>query len=199
MGSQQLPGRSSGLTGTSQGGAIGTRRPGAAADADRKFLDRLPSAVIRSGRVIPVRSDIAALMGKRPSPKVSLTAERFPEHCEDRAKRNAGFDGGEGRTRVECGSRFQDAGLERVGEDRGEDSWEGGANCGSACESAACKEQGGSPRVGELAFLRVKSVDGKQVYVLRLHSDDTVADLREQLNRCGWENYPIWKDWKLNI
>ncbi|KXZ46755.1 hypothetical protein GPECTOR_41g720 [Gonium pectorale] len=116
-----------------------------------KFLSRLPQAVIKNGKVIEVRGDIARMLGGPGS-----------------ASRGGDGEGG-AKAEVALVSTPVDALLSTLQRNH-------------VGPSLPPPSREGQPPATEVTTLQVKSVDGKQTYIMKMKYDDTVAALRACIN-----------------
>lgn len=115
----------------------------------QQYLARLPRTVIRNGKVINIQEDVEALLGSRPVPRTVIQAPGISSAADSATMQMHG-------SLVEDATSLSPAATTRGGQperrQQGLDS--------AIVSSVACADQ--------QVQLRVKSDDGKRVYVLQL-------------------------------
>mmetsp|Transcript_8124 Transcript_8124/g.20997 ORF Transcript_8124/g.20997 Transcript_8124/m.20997 type:complete len:623 (-) Transcript_8124:122-1990(-) len=117
-----------------------------------KFLDKLPQAVIRNGKIIDVRSDIAAMLGaEKHEVEMAFVKTPVDELLTTMQRKHAGP------------SLPPQA-----------------ASASTSAAGHAGSEAG--PAQAQITTLQVKREDGGQVYIVKLRYTSTIADLRRALD-----------------
>ena len=141
------------------------------------FLQRLPAAIIRNGKVIEVRSDVANMLGGRPG-----HAPGEPPGGDGPIALTETIVGGLMR-RPAAGRREAPA-ARGAGEAAGWSSEEegDGDDGGLELEEEEDGEEGEGARV-EVATIQVKTEDRLQTYVLKLAQTSTVGKIYRMIDR----------------
>ena len=166
-----------GGSGADAGGPSSSSSSSAAPMSKSSFLQRLPAAIIRNGKVIEVRSDVANMLGGRPG------------HAPGEAP---GGDGPIALTETIVGGLMRRPAAGRreapaargAGEAAGWSSEEegDGDDGGLELEEEEDGEEGEGARV-EVATIQVKTEDRLQTYVLKLAQTSTVGKIYRMIDR----------------
>jgi hypothetical protein len=182
-------GGGSNVSGLDEGAAGGG---GGGGNARAKYLNKLPNAVIRNGKVIEVRSEIEAMLGgggdknKNKTPEVSVIDTHldgalpmdFLSRPSNRRKSSSptssgSSSGGSGQSAAAAAAQRRAAAAAGDGE--------------ASSSSSSRDDSPNNPE--EVTTLRVKGMDGYKMYIIKLRFDDTIGMLRRYVERaCSGED-----------
>lgn len=172
-----VTGLDEGAAGVGGGGGNGSKRV--------NYLNKLPNAVIRNGKVIEVRSEIEAMLGggeiSKKSPEVSvidthLDAALPMDFLSRPNRRRASSPSSSSASSASSSSSAAAAGQSAAAA-AAERRAAAAAGVGEVTSSAADNPD-------EVTTLRVKGMDGYKIYIIKLRFDDTIGTLRSYLERA---------------
>ena len=131
-----------------------------------QFLDRLPKAVVRGGRMVPVRDEVAALLAPKPvararvpvSDPLHTASQPHADHCT-----GARIGGQSAQTQPVLAAATCDMSALGSGADE--------TQPGSECRGSA------------MVTLQVKREDGAQVYILKMRANDSMRSVYAALRK----------------